>query len=192
MEFVSSEVSSIKSISQRSLLLTWARAAGEHPYPTLEAFQPSARASDPKLLVAWKVEGTDAARTFRAIYQGGHVTAGFRSDWIGLTMDQVIPPGLRQPALEAAHLCTDTGEAIYMIYASSDNAGHRLECERLLLPFGPPGGAVRHLLASMEIIGVDGDVKIAGAADYFNIRHEIVLAARLSAARWRREARLHA
>lgn len=69
MEFVSSEISTIKSMSQRSLALTWARAAGENSYPTLDAFRPSSRGSDPKYLVAWKVEFNPSGRTFRALYQ---------------------------------------------------------------------------------------------------------------------------
>ena len=192
MEFVSSEISTIKSMSQRSLALTWARAAGENSYPTLDAFRPSSRGSDPKYLVAWKVEFNPSGRTFRALYQGTHISTGCQSEWVGLTMDQVIPAGLRLPALEAANLCADTGEAIYMIYTTQDNGGNRVDAERLLLPFGPSSGGVRQLLASTEMISTNSDLRLAGAADLFNTRHEILLAARLSAARWRRESRLGA
>ena len=51
-------------------------------------------------------------------------------------MDEVVPEPLRNFAIDAAEACAMTGRAIYTILRTTDGAGQRIDCARLLLPFG--------------------------------------------------------
>ena len=59
-------------------------------------------------------------RIFRGLYQGDHIATGFRGQWMGRSMAEVIPESLRAAALEAANFCAENGCAIYMIYKTED------------------------------------------------------------------------
>jgi hypothetical protein len=182
MIFAETRLSSIKSISQRTLALSWARAAGCDPFPRLEAFQPPSRGYDPKYIVMWSVESSEQGRIFRGLYQGDHIATGFRGQWVGRSMADVIPESLRATALEAANFCAENGRAIYMIYRTVTEDGTSIDCERMLLPFGCRQTGVRQVLASNEPISFAGNVNLSTVLDHFNARFEIAFAGWFTAA----------
>lgn len=177
MRFADTSIGAIKSISQRSLALAWRDAAHGAAFSDFANFKPPERGHDPRYMVVWNVEPKPAARTFRAVYQGGFIAIAFRQSWEGRSMADVIPAPLRAPALAAANHCAETGCGVYMVYRASNERGQSIDCERLVLPFGKAQTGIRQLVTSMETISIEGDVILESALDYFTAGYEIVLAA---------------
>ena len=98
---------------------------------------------DPKQLVIWQVENKPSGRQFRALYQGEHVEQVFNDDWAGRTMEEITPGCLKAYTFKTANHCVASGCPVYSVLATPDPAGQRVDCERLLLPFGD-GAGVRH------------------------------------------------
>jgi hypothetical protein len=116
---------------------------------------------DPKQLVIWDVEGDGQQQKFRALYQGTNIGQAFNSVWAGKTMEQVVPPSLKQLTLEAAHECAASGCVVYMIFSTVDSDGQRIDCHRLLLPFGRDN-KVEQLLASLQLSNAQKRKNIVG------------------------------
>lgn len=147
-KLISSEA--IKSPSQRALADYWIQLAAGRRFPVFTELDANALSHDPKQLVVWSVEGKGARQKFRALYQGQNVSQAFSSDWDGKTMDEVVPMSLRRVTLDAAKHCTGSGAAVYMIISTIGPNGQRVDCHRLLLPFGRDG-AVEQILASLQL-----------------------------------------
>ncbi len=168
-------IQSIGSLSQRALLTYWASVAKRRPYPSLDEFRPEPRLHDPKQLLFWNIEeSAKQGRTFRLLGQGRHVTEAFHGNGDGLTMEQVMPPNVRDFIIQTANECADTGCPLYSILATSDTDGKRVDCERLLLPFGS-FGRVTQLLASLQLISVDGHFDRGTVLQRFELKTEVVL-----------------
>lgn len=176
MQFVESSIADVKSIAQRALVLHWSRAAAGKSLPDFEDFQPPSRGHDPNFMVIWRVGASADGPEFRAMFQGDHIAVAFRQRWEGRNMAKMIPQSLRAPALDGARFCVEQRLAVYMVYTTLDADGQRIDCERLLLPFGPPGGGVKQLLASMEVISETRNVAVSKALSHFERAHEIAFA----------------
>ena len=150
----------IKSDSQRALADLWDRLAAGRRFPAFTELDVEELQHDPKQLVVWSVEGEGPRQKFRAQYQGNNVVQAFNSNWAGKTMDEVAPMSLRRVALDAAKQCAATGAAVYMILSTMDANGQRVDCHRLLLPFGRDGAAVEQILASLQLTVVSARKRI--------------------------------
>ena len=175
MRFETISFEAIKSISQRGLLRHWAGLAAGRRFPPLQEFSSDPRMHDPKQLVIWQVENTPGGRQFRALYQGDHLEQVFNSDWAGRTMEEITPGCLKAYTSKTANHCIDSGCAVYSVLATPDPAGHRVDCERLLLPFGD-GTGVRHILASLQLISLAGNFERKSVLTHFKMQFEVVLA----------------
>ncbi len=180
MKFDDIPIHSIKSISQRALLSLWNRLSRDRDFPSLEDFNPSSRMHDPKELVVWAIEQTGATRRFRSLYQGNSVTEIFNSAWQGKTMDEVAPEFTRKFAVETANECADSGCAIYTVVTTTDPNGNRVDCERLLLPLGR-GGRVEQIIASLQLISLEGDFDRKSILGRFQRHIRVTLAGRVLA-----------
>lgn len=181
LDFANGTVSSIRSISQRALATYWTRLAKSGEVPAFDQFEPGARIHDPKQLVVWKVEASSEQLVFRALYRGSLLDEAAPEGWVGKTLDEVAPPSLRSALVSASAHCASTGCAIYTILRTRDAAGNAIDLERLLLPFGK-SGSVRHILASLQLISLKGDVERRNIARNFEAQAECVLSIRISAA----------
>ena len=181
LQFQQADFTAIKSISQRNLAIQWRRTANGGRLPAFEQYQPTSRTHDPNWLVIWNVEGSGTDRVFRALFQGKFIATGFRSGWEGKSMEDVVPPPLRAPALAAANCCVEHRRAIFMIYSTTDQQGRRVDGERLLLPFGTPETGVRQIIASTEPISLDGELRLQIVLDDFVARTTISYAGWLEA-----------
>lgn len=161
----------IVSPSQRGLARHWDELAAGRRFPAIEELQPDSDMHDPKQLVIWNVEGDGRRQKFRAFYQGGNIGEAFNSAWAGKTMDQVVPPSLRQPTLEAAHESAASGCLVYTIFSTVDSDGRRVDCWRLLLPFGRDD-KVEQLLASLQLSSAERRGDILGI---FQNRNHVLL-----------------
>jgi PilZ domain len=141
----------IQSVSQRTLAYRWDEAAAGRPFPALGDLNPDPATHDSKQLVLWNVEGEGRQRKFRALYQGQNVEEAFSSAWAGKTMEEVVPMSLRSLTLNTAKECAQSGCLVYMIFSTTDSSGQRVECQRLLLPFGKDGSKVEQILASLQL-----------------------------------------
>ncbi|MBR0872798.1 PilZ domain-containing protein [Bradyrhizobium tropiciagri] len=140
----------VRSASQRALLEHWDQLAAGRPFPAFTEFKSDPAMHDPRQLVAWAVEGEGRLRKFRAMYQGENVVEAFNASWAGKTMEQVVPMSLRRITLEPAKACATGGCAVYMVFSTIDASDRRVDCERLLLPFGSRG-KIEHILASLQL-----------------------------------------
>jgi len=166
----------IKSASQQALVTHWDRLAAGRRFPAFAELKPDAGLHDPRQLVAWNIEGEGRLRKFRALYQGESVADVFNSAWAGKTMEQVVPMSLRKLTLEAAKECATSGCAVYSIFSTLDASDTRVDCHRLLLPFGRDGTKVEQILASLQLTIVQGRGRVL---NHFEMQADVLFAGRI-------------
>jgi hypothetical protein len=176
-KFAAPEV--IKSVTQRALASYWDRLAGGRVFPAFTEFEPDATGHDPKQLVVWNIEGAGRLQKFRALYQGDNVAEVFNSNWAGKTMEQVVPMSLRRITLDAAKECAESGCLIYAIFSTVDANDQRIDCERLLLPFGRDG-KVEQLLGSLQLKGSQGGVRRTKVLADFQLQAEVLFSGKIA------------
>lgn len=179
MNFENISIDAIKSDTQRALATNWDGLAKDRFFPTIFDFKPEPQLHDPKQLVVWKVEREDSQRRFRALYQGGNVSEAFNYAWAGKTMDEVIPKFVAGFALDAANECALSGCAIYSVFSTWDADNHRVDCERLLLPFGQNGIMVEQIVASLQLISLEGDLDRRSVLEKFKLRAELTFSGKI-------------
>ena len=162
----------IKSPSQLALVSYWDRLAAGRRFPDFTELKIDPEIHDPKQLVAWSVEGEGRLRKFRALYQGEHVAEAFNSAWAGKTMEQVVPMSLRRITLDAARECATGGCPVYMIFSTIDANDTRVDCQRLLLPFGRDGTKVEQMLASLQLTVTQGRSRVL---NHFEMQADVLL-----------------
>lgn len=156
MKFETMTIGHVKSIAQRSLLWRWSELAGIRNFPALDDFQMDSRMLDPKSFMMWNVEcNHEGQKQFRVRYQGGRLKQALHGDWTGKTMDELVPKSIRLYAVETAERCADSGHAVFSILSTIDDNGQRVDCERLLLPFGR-ARRVEQIVATMQLISLKG------------------------------------
>jgi hypothetical protein len=173
LNFEIGTVHNVRSISQHGLAAAWARLAKDG-LPTFEQFDPDPRVHDPKQLAVWKVETNNDQTVFRALYRGSLLDEAFNDGWTGKTLAEVTPPSLRSVIISASHQCASTGCAIYTVLRTHDEEGFAVDLERLLLPFGKDG-QVQVILASLQLISLQGTVKRRKIVGHFEEQCEAVL-----------------
>lgn len=94
-------------------------------------------------------------------------------------MDQVVPGFLKSISVEAAHECAANGCMVYSIVSTADEDGHRVDCERLLLPFGS-SSKVEQILSSLQLISIEGNFKRKAVLGRFARQANIVLAGKIN------------
>lgn len=166
----------IKSASQLALATYWDQLAAGRRFPAFTELKLEPGLHDPKQLVAWNVEGAGRLRKFRALYQGENVAEAFNSAWAGKTMEQVVPMSLRKIALEAAKECATSGCAVYSILSTIDASDTRVDCHRLLLPFGRDDTKVEQMLASLQLTTTQGRSRVL---NHFQIQTDVLFAGKI-------------
>jgi len=180
MKFETLTIQSVKSISQRRLLWCWNELAAGRRFPAFSDFHLDARMHDPKGLLIWSIERDAGRRKFRARYHSERITEVFQNTWIGKTMDEVVPESVRQYALDAADECAEGGSAVFSIISTADLDGNRIDCERLLLPFGN-SVEVDQIVASMQLISLKGSFERRTVINDYQMTSRVELAGRISA-----------
>jgi hypothetical protein len=171
----------VKSISQRALLRHWREIANGRHLPAFDRFAPPARAHDPRQLMFWGVEGNGETRRFKTLHQGTYLIESFGIDPPPPQLLQtVVPPPLQQMTLEGLNACADQRGPFYMVISTTDDLGNTVDCERLLLPFGDASGEVRQIVASLQLISVDGRFTRETVLARFTAAAKVTFAARLA------------
>ncbi len=179
MQFKFAPPEAIKSVTQRALASYWDRLAAGRAFPAFMEFEPEASRHDPKQLVAWNIEGAGRLLKFRALYQGENVFEVFNSSWAGKTMEQVVPMSLRRITLDAAKECAASGCLIYAIFSTVDANDQRIDCERLLLPFGRDG-KVEQLLGSLQLKSSQGGVRRTKVLGDFQLQADVLFSGKIA------------
>lgn len=174
--FVSEQT--IRSPSQRALARHWDQLCAGRGLPAFTDLKPDPAMHDPKQLVVWNIEGHGRLQKFRALYQGENVADAFNTAWAGKTMEQVVPMSLRRIALDAARESASTGCPVYMVISTWDAYDNKVDCERLLLPFGR-AGKVEQLLGSLQLTNVPNSARRKRAVGHFEIHTEVLVSGRL-------------
>jgi hypothetical protein len=169
----------IKSATQHALASYWDRLAAGRRFPAFTEFALEPGMHDPKQLVAWNIEGEGRHLKFRALYQGENVAAVFNSAWAGKTMDEVVPMSLRRVSLDAAKECVTSGCLIYTIISTIDSNDHRVDCERLVLPFGRDGSKVEQILGSLQLTNIPGGVRRNKILNNFQMQAELLFSGKI-------------
>lgn len=162
----------IRSASQLALASYWDRLAAGRRFPAFTELKIDPGIHDPKQLVAWSVEGEGRLRKFRALYQGENVAEAFNSAWAGKTMEQVVPMSLRRITLDAAIECATGGCIVYSIFSTIDASDTRVDCQRLLLPFGRDDTKVEQMLASLQLTVTQGRSRVL---NHFEMQADVLL-----------------
>jgi PilZ domain-containing protein/PAS domain-containing protein len=176
-EFATPEA--IKSVTQRALASSWDQLAAGRAFPAFTEFKPEASSHDPKQLVVWNIEGAGRLLKFRALYQGENVAEVFNSSWAGKTMEQVVPMSLRRISLDAAKECAASGCIVYAIFSTVGANGQRIDCERLLLPFGRDG-KVEQILGALQLKSVQGAVRRTKVLGNFQLQADVLFSGKIA------------
>lgn len=169
----------INSDSQRALASHWDRLAAGRRFPAFTEFKPEPGTYDAGQLVVWNIEGAGRLQKFRALYQGENVAEVFNSAWAGKTMEQVVPMSLRRVTLDAARECASSGCLVYTIISTFDANNHRVDCERLLLPFGRDGSKVEQILASLQLKSAAGGVQRKKILNSFQLQSDLIFSGKI-------------
>jgi hypothetical protein len=180
MNFSDGSVNDIRSISQRALAMYWARLARVDRMPSFREFDPGPRVHDPKQLAIWNVESDGGRTVFRALYRGSLLDEAFNEGWTGRALDDVTPPALRPAIISGSQECVGKRCAIYMILRTMDGAGHAVDLERLLLPFGDDG-QVKQIVASLQLISLEGAAERREIVSNFGAKLDCALSVRIPA-----------
>jgi hypothetical protein len=180
MQFSSTSIDQIRSAGLRDLVSLWDGLAAGRRFPSFVKLKPKRQNFDANQAVIWSIENAGGRRRFRALFNGGHVGEVFNAAFAGKTMEEVIPEPLRQVALEAAEACAATGHAIYTVLRTTDAAGQRIDCERLLLPFGGSAAVVEQVVASLQLSS-SAPVQRNRVLENFSRGAEVIFAGRIAA-----------
>jgi len=168
----------VKSAGQRALASYWDQLAAGRRFPAFSEFKLELCTNDPGQLVAWNVEGVGRQQKFRVLYQGEQVAEVFNANWLGKTMEQVVPRSLRRFTIEATKECAASGCLVYTIVSTIDTNEHRVDCEALLLPFGS-NGSVEQILSSVRLKSLQGTVQRKNILSNFQIHTDVVFSGKI-------------
>lgn len=151
-------LNAIKSISQRALVQHWREIGGGNgSLPSFEHFQPPKRDHDPRRMMGWIVEGEGEDLCFRTLQHGKFFSEAFHIDPLPLqVMNAVVPEPLQKLAVDGLKECANSRAPIYWVISTRDEGGRRVNCERLLLPFGENNRTMQ-IITSLQLISYDGE-----------------------------------
>ena len=173
-------LNAIKSVSQRSLVQHW-REIGGGGLPSFASFAPPANSYDPRQMMCWTIEGDGENRCFRTLQHGKFLTEAFHTDPLPLQqIKAVVPESLQKLAVDGLNECADACAPMYWVISTRDDAGHRVNCERLLLPFGEEDGKPRQIVTSLQLISYDGEFTRATVLAFFAREATVTFKAQIS------------
>lgn len=175
MRFDVVPVQAVKAISQRNLAIHWQSLHASRGLPRFDDFSPGNRAHDPRQFLVWTIDAQNAAFGYRPLYAGPYVFEAFGPGATAASLPEQLLT-LTKCGLDE---CVASGSMIYMTIATFDPSGHRIECERLLLPFGS-GGTVTHILASLQLVSLEGTFDRRTILQQFAKQAEIISCARIA------------
>lgn len=171
-------IQAVKSISQRNLAAHWQSLHARSGLPRVADFSPGDRAHDPKQLLLWAVDRQNGEHGYRHLHGGAHVLEAFGAH----ASAESVPERLREALRSGLDACASSASMIYMSIATSDPSGNRIECERLLLPFGSGSSDVTYIIASLQLVSLEGAFHRRTIVQQFERHVEVTLRGMIQAA----------
>ena len=156
MQFQSARPEIIQAINQRWLFKNWNESRGTRPLPTWQGLESREFASMSQNLAFADVVGADGDMRFFMRYHGARIGEAYGSDCQGKYLDEVLPFGFHNAALATYRHAAATRLPVFTSVNVPDADGRVVVYERLLLPFGRDGKTVDRILASLEMISMEG------------------------------------
>ena len=176
MRFETIPVQAVKSMSQRNLAIHWRTLHARRGLPRFADFSPGDRAHDPRQILLWRIDEQGSTRSYRPLYGGDYVFEAFGPE---ASVPDSVPGSLRDAFWAGLDACAASADIVYMSIATSDSSGHRIECERLLLPFGNGGAKVTHMLASLQLFSVAGTFRRDTIVQQFEREADVTFCGRI-------------
>jgi hypothetical protein len=160
MDFQSAAPAVVRDIRQRDLLNTWLRLyAREDRLPAISEYVPDRLKEEADDLVYYAVDAAQWPPVLTIQSEGTRMSAAYGKTGKGRRLDVYVGPRLAASVMPVYHLCVARRCPVYTVSDLEDAAGHKVEYERLLLPFGA-GSEVTEIIASLKTISIDGRFEI--------------------------------
>lgn len=166
MEFVSGNPAVVRSIKQRVLLNAWLRASRKtRTLPTLFDFRLDGLADELPDMMRLCVEGNGEKPRFLIAQEGSRLALLHGGDHVdpirraNRYLDDAIGPERYARVLPCYLECLVRRRPTYSVCHECDGHGREVSFERLLLPFGGPGG-VAQIISSCKSISIEGRYKL--------------------------------
>jgi hypothetical protein len=160
MDFQSAAPAVVRAIRQRDLLNTWLRLyAREDRLPAVSEYVPGRLKEEAHDLVYYTVDTAQWPPVLTIQSEGTRMSAAYGKTGKGHRLDEYVGPRFAASVMPVYHLCVARRCPVYTVSDLQDAAGHRVEYERLLLPFGA-GSEVTEIIASLKTISIDGRFEI--------------------------------
>jgi hypothetical protein len=171
----------IKSVRQRALVQHWREIGGGSGLPSFEQFSPPRGEHDSRQMMCWTIEGEDAPRRFKSLQHGQYLGEAFGGNPLPLQQLQaLVPPPLQRIAIDGLNECADARAPVYWVISTRDANGRRINCERLLLPFGDQFGHPRQIITSLQLITFDGEFTRQNVLAFFAREATVTFKARIA------------
>ena len=154
MPFQRSSPDVIRSVRQRWLFSHWSRARGKDAVPTWNSLDADDLAKMAESLLFCDVATDDGIR-FLIRFRGQRIVEILGSKQ-AKHLDEILPAVIREETLTAYKEAVRTKQPVFTIASTRDPAGKPVNLERLVLPFGRDGSAVDRILASLEMVSIEG------------------------------------
>lgn len=160
MPFQNTSPDVIRSVRQRWLLGHWSRARGQDAVPNWKKLNPEDLAKMAESLMFCDVAAEDGMR-FLIRFRGEQIAETFGPQEAKY-LDDILHPVIREETLTAYRASVNTKQPVFTIASTNDPAGKPVNLERLVLPFSRNGEAVDRILASLEMVSIEGGFNSRG------------------------------
>jgi hypothetical protein len=177
VNFPLSPASVIRSVPQRWLLAQWQRVRRDRLVPLWSDWADIDLGSDGDDISVFAVEAAASGMTFRLEKTSSLMARAYgRTDCAGSFLHDILPAEARAVQLQPYEQTVRRRAPVYTITDMRDAAARPVTFERLLLPFADAEGAVTRIIASFQLLSIEGsfqDVNILrapGAMAGFRVR----------------------
>lgn len=160
MDFQSETPAVVTAIRQRDLLNTWLRLyAREKTLPKVSEYEPGRLKEEADDLVYYAVDTSCWPPVLTIQSEGTRMSAAYGQTGKGRRLDEYVGPRRAATVMPVYYLCVARRCPVYTVSHLEDADGHKVDYERLLLPFGADD-QVTDLIASLKTISIDGGFEI--------------------------------
>jgi len=154
MPFQKSSPDVIRSVRQRWLLSHWTRARAQDAVPAWKNLDPDDLTKMAESLMFCDVAAEPGVR-FLIRFRGARIAEAFGPQEANY-LDDLLPEVIREETLAAYQEAVRTKQPVFTIAETRDPTGKPVTLERLVLPFSRDGAAVDRILASLEMVSIEG------------------------------------
>jgi hypothetical protein len=154
MPFQKSSPDVIRSVRQRWLLSHWTRARGQDAVPAWKNLDADDLAKMAESLMFCDV-AVETEMRFLIRFRGARIAEAFGPQEAKY-LDDLLPEMIREETLAAYREAVRIKQPVFTIADTRDPTGKPVTLERLVLPFSRDGSAVDRILASLEMVSIEG------------------------------------